>query len=232
MNIIVEKLTKTYETAAEKLAVLQDVHFSMKSGEWLTVIGPSGSGKSSLLQCIVGIVPPDKGSIIRLDDLHLHEASVEAVLEFRRKRVGFIYQDYKLFNQFDALTNVILPLAPYERKDILYKRGKALLEKVHLAERIHHMPSQLSGGEKQRVAIARALINYPELLICDEPTGNLDEENRDHIIEILHDLNKEGKSILLVTHDKEVISQGQRLMQLQRGKVYEQEKKRFHPLDK
>ncbi|MBM7540289.1 ABC transporter ATP-binding protein [Amphibacillus cookii] len=223
MKIVVENLDKTYETTAEQLNILKNVNFAMDQGEWLTIIGPSGSGKSTLLQCIVGITSVDPGSSIRLNNLDIQSASSEEVLTFRRHRIGFIYQDYKLFDQFDALTNVILPLAPYEEKESLNKKGRDLLEKVHLSERIHHMPQQLSGGEKQRVAIARALINDPDLLVCDEPTGNLDEKNRDHIIGILSELNAEGKSIILVTHDKEVISNGQRLMVIQRGNVIEQQ---------
>ncbi|WP_096188063.1 ABC transporter ATP-binding protein [Evansella halocellulosilytica] len=219
MKIVVKNVNKTYETSAEKLHILKNIDFSMKSGEWLTIVGPSGSGKSTLLQCIAGINRPDPGSEIVLDDFHIMKSPEEDMLTFRRNNIGFIYQDYRLFEQFDALLNVILPLVPYENKRNLLQKGEELLHLVGLSERMHHMPSQVSGGEKQRVAIARALLNDPSLIICDEPTGNLDEPNRNQIMELLQKLNEKGKSIILVTHDHDILSYGQKTVLLKHGKL-------------
>ncbi|MFA9560237.1 ABC transporter ATP-binding protein [Evansella sp. AB-rgal1] len=214
MKIKLTDVNKTYKTGAENLHILKNINLSMESGEWLTILGPSGSGKSTLIQCIAGINRADQGSEIVLDDLPIMVATEEEILTFRRNNIGFIYQDYRLFEQFDALTNVILPLVPYIDKSYLLKKGKELLKDVGLTERIYHMPSQLSGGEKQRVAIARALINDPSLIICDEPTGNLDETNRNNIMNLLQDLHIKGKSIILVTHDHDILSYGNTLVLL------------------
>jgi ABC-type lipoprotein export system ATPase subunit len=223
VNITVKNLNKTYKAGTGDLHILQDIELTLNSGEWLTIVGPSGSGKSSLLHCIAGIEAPDRGSHVQLGDFEINNATVNQIQLFRRNKLGFVYQDYKLFEQFDSLTNVVLPLIPYESKDKLLERGKKLLEKVQLSERMNHMPSELSGGEKQRVAIARAILNDPELLICDEPTGNLDERSRDTVMEVLRNLNKNGKSVILVTHDRDIISKDQRVMSLKYGRLTEKQ---------
>lgn len=218
MILHVSHLSKTYQTAAEELQVLQEISFSVRSGEWLTIIGPSGSGKSTLLHCISGMTKPDKGSSVKYDDWELLTAKEEEQQTFRRKHIGFIYQDYRLFDQFTVLTNTMLPLVPYEAKDVLKEWATALLKQVGLGDRMHHVPSQLSGGEKQRAGIARALINQPAYLLCDEPTGNLDEKNRDRVIELLKELNNGGTNILIVTHDKEMMTHGHQTIELSYGK--------------
>lgn len=217
MEIEVQNLSKTYNTNAGKLPVLKDVSFSLERGEWLTVIGPSGSGKSTLLHCVAGLIVPDPESKITYNQWSLADAKVDEVQAFRRANIGFIYQDYKLFPQFNVLLNVMLPQIPFERKDVLKKRAEQLLERVNLADRIMHMPGQLSGGEKQRVAIARALINRPNLLICDEPTGNLDEKSRNDTMELLKEVNAEGTSVILVTHDRDIMNFGQKTIELHFG---------------
>lgn len=218
MELEVKNLSKTYKTISGELPVLKNVSFSLEKGDWLTVIGPSGSGKSTLLHCIAGIISPDAGSVINYNQWQIHNAKNEEVQKFRRERLGFIYQDYKLFPQFNTLLNVMLPLIPYEKKEVLIKKAEQLLERVQLSERMKQMPGQLSGGEKQRVAIARSLINNPDLLICDEPTGNLDEKSRDDIVELLKELNSEGTSIILVTHDRDIMGFGQKKLELQFGR--------------
>lgn len=214
MGLHVKNLSKTYHTSAESIDVLQDVSFDLTNGEWLTIIGPSGSGKSTLLHCIAGIVSADKNSDISFDDWNMGTASEKEKRKFRREKLGFIYQDYRLFHQFDALTNVMLPLMPYRKKEQLKEAATDLLNRVGLSERIHAMPTQLSGGEKQRVAIARALINQPNYVICDEPTGNLDKKNRDNVIELLQSVNETGTSIILVTHDLELMNLGNQKLTL------------------
>ncbi|SDZ69194.1 putative ABC transport system ATP-binding protein/lipoprotein-releasing system ATP-binding protein, partial [Evansella caseinilytica] len=173
MTIIVKQLSKTYDTGTETIRVLNRLDLTMEKGTWATVIGPSGSGKSTLLKCVGGLEKPDTGGEITFDGWHLETAKRDELAAFRREKVGFIFQDYKLFEQFTVLDNVMLPLIPYEQQERLKKKAIAILEMLGLDRRLHHYPAQLSGGEKQRTAIARAMINSPGLLICDEPTGNL-----------------------------------------------------------
>lgn len=219
MKLEVRNLSKTYRTAGRELKVLRNINFSLKEGEWLTVIGRSGSGKTTLLKCIAGLLSVDEGSIIRYDHWSIQDGKEEELQAFRRENLGFIYQDYQLFDQFRCELNVMLPLLPFEKKENVREKARSLLEKVHLSDRLEHFPHQLSGGEKQRVAIARALINDPKLLICDEPTGNLDERSRDEIIELLLKLNKEGTSIIFVTHDRDLMELGQQTLQLKESMI-------------
>lgn len=213
LKLHVHNLSKTYETSAETIDVLQDISFQMEHGDWLTIIGPSGSGKSTLLHCIAGIITTNTGDIL-YDEFNIGTVPDEVKRTFRREKLGFIYQDYRLFRQFDTLTNVMLPLMPYQTNRVLKNKAINLLQQVGLGDRLQSMPSQLSGGEKQRVAIARALINDPQYLICDEPTGNLDVGNRDKIIELLQDIHRNGTSIILVTHDLELMELGNQKLTL------------------
>ncbi|RPF53419.1 ABC transporter ATP-binding protein [Aquisalibacillus elongatus] len=214
MKLNVSNLNKTYQTATDDLQILKNINFTLNEGEWLTILGPSGSGKTTLLQCIAGLLPADEGSVIQYDEFQISDAKDQELQAFRRHQLGFIYQDYKLFDQFHAELNVMLPLVPYQNQDALKSRAQELLEKVHLGDRRHHYPAQLSGGEKQRLAIARALINEPSLLICDEPTGNLDQSNRDQIMDILKELKADGTSVILVTHDRDLMDTGEHTLNL------------------
>lgn len=209
-----KSLSKTYKTTAGDLQILKDIDFTLEEGEWLTIVGRSGSGKTTLLQCVAGLLPADDGSEIQFNDLIINNAKDEELQKFRRETLGFVYQDYKLFDQFNCELNVMLPLLPFEDKEKLKEKAHQLLDKVGLSDRIYHFPAQLSGGEKQRVAIARSLINDPEILICDEPTGNLDAKSRDDVINLLVELNKDGTSVILVTHDQELMDIGEKIIDL------------------
>lgn len=210
----VKNLSKTYKTTAGDLPILKDIDFTLEEGEWLTIVGRSGSGKTTLLQCVAGLLPADDGSEIQFNDLIINNAKDEELQKFRRETLGFVYQDYKLFDQFNCELNVMLPLLPFEDKEKLKVKAHQLLGKVGLSDRVNHFPAQLSGGEKQRVAIARSLINDPEILICDEPTGNLDAKSRDDVINLLMELNKDGTSVILVTHDQELMDIGEKIIDL------------------
>lgn len=227
MIIQVSHLSKSYETASEPLQILKDINFSIKEGEWINVIGPSGSGKTTLLKCVAGLIDSDGGSQIKLKDIPIHEKNEKILREFRRKNIGFIYQDYQLFDAYTAKQNVMLPEWPYRKRDELEKKAEEILVKLNLEDRMNARPSDLSGGEKQRVAIARALLNDPSLLICDEPTGNLDRQSRNDVLQILKNCQKEGRTILFVTHDYEILDFGNRIFRLTDGMLEEVDKEMF-----
>lgn len=191
----------------ESIHVLKNLHITIESGNWLTITGPSGSGKTTLLRCISAIEQVDSGKV-EIGELDMMNASEEERRRFRRKHTGYIFQDYQLFDQFDVLTNVMIPLLPYEPRKIVEEKAIQLLDTVGLLPRKSHMPAQLSGGEKQRTAIARALMNDPQLILCDEPTGNLDMNNRNHIMKILKEIHRQGATIVFVTHDQELAAVG------------------------
>ncbi|MCT8138520.1 ABC transporter ATP-binding protein [Anaerobacillus sp. CMMVII] len=219
MAIVINHLSKEYKTSTEKILVLNGITLTIKNGTWITIVGPSGSGKSTLLKCIGGIEKLDEGSEIIFDDWHLEKAKGDDIPEFRRNKIGFVFQDYRLFDQFTVLDNVMMPMVPYENKLVLQKKAEELLTQFGLHHRRHYFPTQLSGGEKQRTAIARALINSPKLLICDEPTGNLDQKNRDAVLNTLKELHQKGHSILLVTHDQEITFLGDETYRLTEGQL-------------
>lgn len=205
MNIQLNNVKKSYQTGQETIHVLKNVNVELKSGCWLTITGPSGSGKTTLMRCLSGLESVDQGSIL-LDNFKMSNEKEEKTRAFRREHIGYIFQDFQLFDQFNLLTNVIVPLLPYEKKSVIEQKAKRLIEQFGLSERMYHKPSQLSGGEKQRTAIVRALMNDPKLLICDEPTGNLDVNSRDQTMEVLKDIQQQGVTIILVTHDLELTS--------------------------
>ncbi|MED4130612.1 ABC transporter ATP-binding protein [Shouchella miscanthi] len=215
-------MKKRYKSATETIEILAGITISIEKGQWITLTGPSGSGKTTFLKCLSGIEPIDEGDIL-FEDISVSKATEEEKRTFRREKLGYIFQDYKLFDQFDALTNVFIPLLPFEEQHVLEKRANELLEKVGLGHRTTHLPSQLSGGEKQRVGIARALMNHPSLLICDEPTGNLDNASRNAIMGLLKTLHQEGTTIILVTHDTGLAAYGDRLIEMKDGYVYSSE---------
>lgn len=174
--------------------------------------------KTTLLRSLSAIEIVDNGDIT-VGDLQLKSATEDERRRFRRENIGYIFQDFQLFDQFDVLTNVIIPQLPDHNRGELENRAKELLDLVGLTERLHHMPNQLSGGEKQRVAIARALMNNPQILLCDEPTGSLDVENRNQIIQTLQEIHARGVTVILVTHDPELGKFGDTMYELRAGEL-------------
>ena len=216
----VQDVTKTYSSGDRKLTVLQDITFSVAPGETFSIVGPSGSGKTTLLGLCAGLDQTDSGSI-DLCGTHLQQLSEDERAGLRNRKIGFVFQNFQLLPTLTAIENVAVPLELLGNKEAM-KKAEGLLKKVGLQDRLHHYPSQLSGGEQQRVALARAFMNDPELLFADEPTGNLDEETGKNVIELLFDLNNElGTTLVIVTHDLELAKMTQRILRLKGGKVLE-----------
>src|SRR6187551_1201607 len=216
-----ENLTKIYKSAEKDLTVLDNVSFSAEQGTSLAIIGPSGSGKTTLLGLCAGLDVPSTG-IISLMGFKLNAMSEDDRAHIRNQYVGFVFQNFQLLQTLTALENVMVPLELRGEKNVSAK-AKELLERVGLADRLHHYPSQLSGGEQQRVAMARAFITNPKILFADEPTGNLDEENAQHITDLLFRMNKEnGTTLVLVTHNLELAQRTQRILRMRGGKLVEE----------
>jgi putative ABC transport system ATP-binding protein len=217
-----EGLTKTYRSGTNSLTVLDTVSFSVAQGDTLAIIGPSGSGKTTLLGLCAGLDVPSTG-IISLMGFKLNVMSEDDRAHIRNQYVGFIFQNFQLLQTLTALENVMVPLELRGVKNV-YAKAKELLARVGLAERMHHYPTQLSGGEQQRVSMARAFINDPKILFADEPTGNLDDENSQHVTELLFGLNKElGTTLVLVTHNLELAQKTERILRMRGGKLVDQQ---------
>jgi putative ABC transport system ATP-binding protein len=199
---------------------LDHVTLEVNRNDWITILGTSGSGKTTFLNIIGGIVRPSSGTV-HVDGVDLNETTMTEMQEFRRNKIGFIYQDFKLFNQFTVLENVMIPQIPYTKRNKLEEKAKQLLEDVGLSHRITYLPTQLSGGEKQRVAIARAFLSNPEILLCDEPTGNLDSESTANIMQLIQSFHQTGITIIFVTHDNSLVQYGNRVLTIQDGMVKE-----------
>ena len=214
----VNHLSKIYSSGSKNLKVLDDISFSVTAGETFAIVGPSGSGKTTLLGLCAGLDSPSEGSIeLCGTDLSLLNEDERALL--RNREVGFIFQNFQLLPTLTALENVIVPLELRGVKEPV-KIGMDLLDKVGLQDRFHHYPSQLSGGEQQRVALARSYSGNPSILFADEPTGNLDQETGDKVVQLLFDLNKEANTTLvIVSHDMELAQKTQRIMGLKGGKI-------------
>ncbi|MBC5857294.1 ABC transporter ATP-binding protein [Campylobacter jejuni] len=197
-----------------KVKALNNINLSVYEGEWLAIMGPSGSGKSTLLNILSLMDTPSSGEYI-LDNENLEQMDEEQKITLRREKIGLIFQQFHLIPYLNALENVML--SQYYHSSVDEEDTKIVLEKVGLSHRLTHLPSQLSGGEQQRVCIARALINNPELLLADEPTGNLDEANEKIVLEILQKLKNEGKTIVLITHNPDLAKFADRTLILQHG---------------
>jgi len=214
-----EKISKVYQMDSLAVPVLSDINLTIKKNDFMAIVGPSGSGKSTLMHLIGLLDTPTTGRIL-LEDKDVSKLSEEKLAQLRNQKIGFVFQTFNLIPRTSALANVELPLiyagVPDEERK---KRSEEILIKIGLEKRIHHFPNQLSGGEQQRVAIARALVNHPSLILADEPTGNLDSKTGAQIIEILKQLNKEGNTIILVTHDLEVAKTAKRVVKIYDGKI-------------
>jgi putative ABC transport system ATP-binding protein len=195
---------------------LQNVDLSVSQGEWLAIMGPSGSGKTTLMNIVGGMDKPSNGSVV-LDGTNISKESAKGLTDIRRDKIGLIFQQFHLINYLTALENVMVAQYYHSMPD--EKEALQALERVGLGDRAKHLPNQLSGGEQQRVCIARALINYPMLILADEPTGNLDETNESIVLDIFKQLHKEGSTIMIVTHDPEVAQRAQRTVVLEHGRV-------------
>ncbi|GGW32368.1 ABC transporter ATP-binding protein [Arenibacter certesii] len=214
----VSNLGKSYSSGSKKLSVLEDITFSIEKGDTFSIVGPSGSGKTTLLGLCAGLDRADTGSI-ELCGTDLGALSEDERALLRSREVGFVFQNFQLLPTLTALENVVVPLELQGDKKAS-QIGIQLLEKVGLANRLHHYPSQLSGGEQQRVAVARAFSNQPSILFADEPTGNLDAETGEKIIRLLFDLNMDtGTTLVIVTHDMELAEMTQHQMRLKGGKI-------------
>lgn len=217
--IEVEELTKSYQKASLVIGVLNGVSFSMRAGEFVAIMGPSGSGKTTLLN-ILGFLDRPDGGRFRMDGADLTGADDEALSAVRNRKIGFVFQQFHLLERASALQNVMLPLlyADDDADDGEVRATRALAA-VGLAHRATHSPGELSGGEQQRVAIARALINDPALILADEPTGNLDAQSGSEILDIFHDLHRSGRTIVLITHDRDVAAHADRILTLHDGRI-------------
>jgi putative ABC transport system ATP-binding protein len=223
-NILkINDLEKTYTSGSKKLTVISNISFEVEKGSVFSIVGPSGSGKTTLLGLCAGLDYPSSGTI-ELCGTTLHNLNEDERAALRNKEVGFIFQNFQLLPTLTALENVIVPLELQGKKNAA-KFGIALLEKVGLANRLHHYPSQLSGGEQQRVALARAFSNKPSILFADEPTGNLDEETGEKVIQLLFELNKEaGTTLVIITHDLDLANRTQQILRLKGGKIISNQK--------
>lgn len=219
-----ENLTKIYKSGDKSLTVLDQVSFLAEQGSSLAIIGPSGSGKTTLLGLCAGLDKPTSGTI-SLMGFKLNTMSEDDRAYIRNQYVGFVFQNFQLLPTLTALENVMVPLELRGERNVnITGKAKELLERVGLAARLYHYPSQLSGGEQQRVSIARAFITNPKILFADEPTGNLDEENASHITELLFGMNKEQHTTLvLVTHNQELALRTQRILRMRGGKLVEEQ---------
>lgn len=214
-----ENIEKYYSGSVDKLHIIRNLNLSVEEGEFISILGRSGSGKSTLLN-VIGLLDKIDGGKIFIDGKEVDVLSDAEKDRLKNKMLGFVFQFHYLLPEFTALENVMLPalIDDFSNKSEIEKRAMELLKSVGLEERVHHKPSQLSGGEKQRVAIARALINSPKILLADEPTGNLDEETSETIFNILRDINKNRKqTIIVVTHSKDLAQISDKKLYLKKG---------------
>lgn len=214
-----QDISKIFRLDGAELKVLDRITFAIPKGEFVAIMGPSGSGKSTLMYIMGCLDTPTSGQIY-LEGKSLLGLSENKLAQIRNQKIGFVFQMFNLLPRTTALNNVELPLI-YAKTPLAARKRKALnlLARLGLTDRAEHLPSQLSGGEQQRVAIARALVNNPSLILADEPTGNLDSKSGKEIMEILKQLNKEGNTIVIVTHDQAIAKYAQRILRIRDGKL-------------
>ena len=220
MNVIeVQNITKHYSLGTQTVEALRGISFGIKQGEFIAIMGPSGSGKSTLMNIIGCLDSPTHGSYF-LNQQEVSTLEGDELAGIRNKEIGFVFQNFHLLARNSALDNVMLPLkyAGVSKQDQV-KRAKDALSQVGLESRMGHQPSDLSGGQQQRVAIARALVNNPSILFADEPTGNLDSQTGHDVMQLFHNLHKQGQTIILITHENDVAAEAQRTIFIKDGLV-------------
>ena len=219
-NIIrLKDVCKNYEMGESLVKAVCDANLEIKKGDFVPIVGPSGSGKSTMMNLVGALDLASRGDIF-LDNLNIEHVSESELAQIRGRKIGFVFQTFNLIPTLTALENVALPMmfqniGKQEREE----KARELLEKVNLSHRLEHLPGEISGGESQRVAIARALANNPEVILADEPTGNLDSKTGQEIMEMFIKLNKEGKTIIMVTHDKELAKKASHIVRLKDGRI-------------
>lgn len=215
----VENLNKYYINGEMKLHALKNINFNIEKGEYVAIMGSSGSGKSTMMN-ILGCLDREFNGIYNLDGIEISKIDEKEISKIRNAKIGFVFQAFNLLPKLTALQNVELPLvyAGVHKKE-RELRAKEMLEKVGLGERLHHRPNELSGGQKQRVAIARALVNNPAIILADEPTGNLDSVSEREIMELFTQLNNQGKTIIIVSHEPEVANYVKRILLFKDGEI-------------
>lgn len=219
--IKIKNITKSYIKGSIATHVLRDITISIERGEYVAIMGASGTGKSTLMNIIGCLDKPTSGQL-ELGGVDAHQLDDDAISALRNKSIGFVFQQFFLLERTTALDNVLLPLLYAETyPEDAIPRAKQVLINVGLEDRIEYLANELSGGQQQRVAIARALINDPDVILADEPTGNLDSESTAEVLEIFHRLHKEGRTIVVVTHDLEVAGHAQRILELKDGQIKE-----------
>jgi putative ABC transport system ATP-binding protein len=219
--LVMNKISKTYYQGGEEQIVLNNVNLTINNGDFVSILGPSGSGKTTLMNIIGCLDLPSSGEYI-LSNQKVDELDEVDLAAIRNREIGFVFQQFQLLPRFNAMQNVELPLVyagipDKERKD----RARHILERVGLAEKLEHRPNQLSGGQQQRVAIARALVTEPTILLADEPTGALDQKTGFQIMKLFDELHKEGKTIVMITHDHEIARNASRIVNILDGKLSE-----------
>ncbi|MDK2880929.1 MAG: putative transport system ATP-binding protein [Clostridia bacterium] len=218
-------VVKVYQSGSEELKVLDNISLTVQENDFVAILGPSGSGKSTLLNILGCLDLPTSGQYF-LDGIDVLKARDNQLAEIRNKKLGFVFQQFNLLPRLTVLQNVILPLL-YRgvNEDEAVASAKEKLKHLRLDHRLDHRPFQLSGGEQQRVAIARAIIGNPRLILADEPTGNLDSKSRENVMEIFQELNGQGNTIVMITHDPEVAEQAKKVLYIRDGKILESDRK-------
>ena len=219
MTVKLANISKVYKMGDNDVVALNGVDLDIAEGEFVAIMGPSGSGKSTLMNILGCLDTPTTGSYL-LDNEEVANLSEDVLAKIRNKKIGFVFQNFNLLSRISALENVALPLVyAGVSKTERINRAQELLKMVGLADRQHHMPNELSGGQRQRVAIARALVNNPKIIMADEPTGNLDTKSSAEIMAMFKELYKQGKTIILVTHEPDIAENAKRIITVRDGKI-------------
>lgn len=218
--IEIKNIVKEYQSGGENVLAVNNISLDIHQGDFVSIMGQSGSGKSTLLAVMGGLTHPTSGAVVT-DDIELFKLSSEKLANFRREYLGFVFQSYQLIPYLTVLENTLLPLLPSDySKSEQKEKAFSILDKVHLSDKANRLTDELSGGEQQRVAIARALVNEPLIILADEPTGNLDSKTSEEIMHIFCELNDDGKTIIVVTHNEEIEMFANERIYLRDGKIY------------